>query len=284
MAIRRVRRAARARRTAAGAGADQHVRTRQPARRSRAGGGRAGRAPQRPVQAAARRGRRDHRARAPGSRRWRRTGGPATSRAADAHYIQVDLDAAELGRSIPAHVGIVGDVRTVLRQLLESWSARTARRARRRCRATRGSARSSTGSRAIDAETDLALATTSVPLSPLRVIRAARAVFPRETTVGCRRRLPGRAHRRIVPVLPRVRAAVVHLPVELLRDGFRRVSRPRSQDRLPGPAGAVLRRRRIVPDGAAGAAGRRRQPARRDLVRARRPGARLDPRPAGVPA
>jgi acetolactate synthase-1/2/3 large subunit len=45
---------------------------------------------------------------------WR----PGFVPAPDATYIQVDIDAAEIGRSVPAQVGIVGDVRTVLDQLL----------------------------------------------------------------------------------------------------------------------------------------------------------------------
>ena len=206
---------------------------------------------------------------------WR----PGYVPAADAKYIQVDLDAAELGRSIPAHVGVVGDVRTVLRQLLEL--VRPQRAGAKEPLVSDPRVREVIdGVAAIDAETDLALGDDSTPLSPLRVIRAARAVFPRDTTVAADVGCLG-PHRRVVPVLPRVRAAVIHLPVQLLRDGFRRVSRPGGQ--MTTRPGTVLRRGRIVPDGAARTAGRRGQPPRRDLVHPRRPGAGLHPRPAGVP-
>jgi acetolactate synthase-1/2/3 large subunit len=110
---------------------------------------------------------------------WR----PGYVPAADATYIQVDLDGAELGRSIPALVGVIGDVRTVLRQLLELIRPQRA-----------GTEPALTddprvrevidGVAAIDAEADLSLRDDSAPLSPLRVIRSARAAFPRETTVA----------------------------------------------------------------------------------------------------
>ncbi|MGD0555164.1 MAG: thiamine pyrophosphate-binding protein [Streptosporangiaceae bacterium] len=97
----------------------------------------------------------------------------------DAQYIQVDLDATELGRSITARVGVIGDVRTVVSQLLrvlppapEDWADDPRVR-----EVTEGVA-------AIDASADESLADDRVPLSPLRVIRSARRVFPRDTTVA----------------------------------------------------------------------------------------------------
>jgi acetolactate synthase I/II/III large subunit len=108
---------------------------------------------------------------------WR----PGYVPAPGARYIQVDLDGAEMGRSIPAHTPIVGDVRTVLGQLLEAV----------RPRAAGGPLAADPrvlevidGVAEIDAVTDKALADDRVPLSPLRVIREARLAFPRETTVA----------------------------------------------------------------------------------------------------
>jgi acetolactate synthase-1/2/3 large subunit len=108
---------------------------------------------------------------------WR----PGYVPAAGARYIQVDLDGAEIGRSIPANTGILGDVRTVLGQLLELVRPHVAAgefvedpRVRE---VIEGVAK-------IDASADEALADDRVPLSPLRVIRAARAAFPREATVA----------------------------------------------------------------------------------------------------
>jgi acetolactate synthase I/II/III large subunit len=109
---------------------------------------------------------------------WR----PGYVPAADARYIQVDLDPAELGRSITAHVPVIGDVRMVLGQLLDVVRPRAAGggvldddpRVRE---VIEGVAK-------IDAAADEALTDDRVPLNPLRVIREARRVFPRETTVA----------------------------------------------------------------------------------------------------
>ena len=108
---------------------------------------------------------------------WR----PGYVPAPGARYIQVDLDGAEIGRSIPAHTPILGDVRTVLGQLLEVLRPRAAvgplAADPRVLEVIEGVAE-------IDVATDKALADDRVPLSPLRVIREARLAFPRETTVA----------------------------------------------------------------------------------------------------
>jgi acetolactate synthase I/II/III large subunit len=111
---------------------------------------------------------------------WR----PGYVPAQEARYIQVDLDGAELGRSIPAHVAIIGDVRTVASQLLPALpDAASGWMDDPRVREV------IKGVAAIDRDADASLDDDRVPLSPLRVIRAARAVFPRQTTiatdVGC---------------------------------------------------------------------------------------------------
>jgi acetolactate synthase-1/2/3 large subunit len=108
---------------------------------------------------------------------WR----PGYVPAAEARYIQVDLDPAEIGRSIPAQTGILGDVRTVLGQLLEIARPRAAAGPLGEDPRVREVIE---GVAEIDALSDEALSDDRVPLSPLRVIRAARAVFPRETTVA----------------------------------------------------------------------------------------------------
>jgi acetolactate synthase-1/2/3 large subunit len=100
---------------------------------------------------------------------------------AGARYIQVDVDPAELGRSITAHTPVIGDVRMVLGQLLDIV----------RPQAPDGPVAEDPrvievidGVAEIDASADAALADDRVPLNPLRVIRTARQVFPRETTVA----------------------------------------------------------------------------------------------------
>jgi acetolactate synthase I/II/III large subunit len=98
----------------------------------------------------------------------------------------VDLDPAEFGRSIPERAGLYGDVRTVLRKLLEAlragaygltdggvpFSGDPRVREIERC------------VRRIDEEADAWLSCDKVPINPFRVNRAARLVFPRETTVA----------------------------------------------------------------------------------------------------
>jgi acetolactate synthase-1/2/3 large subunit len=108
-------------------------------------------------------------------------GRPGYVPADGARYIQVDVDPAELGRSITAHTPVIGDVRAVLGQLLDII----------RPQAPDGPMTADPrvtevidGVAKIDAEADAALADDRVPLNPLRVIRTARQVFPRETTVA----------------------------------------------------------------------------------------------------
>ena len=190
---------------------------------------------------------------------WR----PGYVPAPGARYIQVDLDGAEIGRSIPAHTPILGDVRTVLGQLLEIIRPRVAggplAADPRVLEVIEGVAE-------IDAVTDKALADDRVPLSPLRVIREARLAFPRETTVavdvGCLAEHIAGAFPFFRVYEPRSFIA----PSSFYGMGFA-TSAARSRSRVPGPARAVLLRRRLVPDGAAGAAGRRGEPPSGDLVR-----------------
>ncbi len=111
---------------------------------------------------------------------WR----PGSVPAPDACYVQVDVDAAEIGRSVPAQIGVVGDVRTVLEQLIAALRGR-------------GAALPPGGfvdhSRTRAAVVELAQIETELtalaesdqrPIHPLRVIRAIREAFPRESTVA----------------------------------------------------------------------------------------------------
>ncbi|HTR33202.1 MAG TPA: thiamine pyrophosphate-binding protein [Gaiellaceae bacterium] len=101
----------------------------------------------------------------------------------DALYLQVDIDPTEIGRSIPVYLGLVGDVRTVLEQLLAVLHAR-------RVEVPGGFLEQQRTWEAvaelteIDAEADALAAGDERPIQPLRVIRAIRSVFPRETTVA----------------------------------------------------------------------------------------------------
>ncbi|HEY4774361.1 MAG TPA: thiamine pyrophosphate-dependent enzyme, partial [Xanthobacteraceae bacterium] len=111
---------------------------------------------------------------------WR----PGFVPALDARYIQIDINAAEIGRSVPAAIGIVGDARAALADILgaveRAGKALPAGAFQdhprvKACAAERA---------AIAADIEAAAAATSSPIHPLRVMRAVRKVFPREATVA----------------------------------------------------------------------------------------------------
>ena len=98
-----------------------------------------------------------------------------------ATYVQLDIDPGELGRSIPADIAVVGDVRTVLEQLLDSLVTAGFRPAEG---ARRYAAELASSVDVLDADAE-ALASRSWPvIHPAQVIRLARRVFPRETILG----------------------------------------------------------------------------------------------------
>lgn len=93
-------------------------------------------------------------------------------------YIQVDIDAGEFGRSIPVDIPVVGDIRAVVQEL-------------RRAVADLGTPASRTSIpelRAavarLDSWVDELAASTEIPINPVRVIRAARRVFPEDTVLS----------------------------------------------------------------------------------------------------
>lgn len=112
---------------------------------------------------------------------WREGFVPAPT----ARYIQVDIDPVEIGRSIHADIGLVGDVRTVLGQLIAALREHTG------VVSTAGAYVAHPRTRevvaemaAIEAEAEALAASDQRPIHPLRVIRAVRATFPREATVA----------------------------------------------------------------------------------------------------
>jgi acetolactate synthase-1/2/3 large subunit len=106
----------------------------------------------------------------------------------DAVYVQVDIEPAEIGRSLPARIGVVGDVAAVLDQMLAEVSRRGGRApgAFAELPRTREIAAELA---AIDAESDALAQREQTPMHPLRPIRALRASLPRDATiafdVGC---------------------------------------------------------------------------------------------------
>lgn len=111
---------------------------------------------------------------------WR----PGFVPAPDATYIQVDIDAAEIGRSVPAQLGIVGDVRTVLDHLLATIASDRRAPAPGAWAEHPRTAALVAEMDALEAEIDGLAAGEQRPMHPLRPIRAVRERFPRETTVA----------------------------------------------------------------------------------------------------
>jgi acetolactate synthase-1/2/3 large subunit len=109
---------------------------------------------------------------------WR----PGFLPAPEACYIQVDTDAGELGRSVVPEIGIVGDVRLVLAEMLRLLDARGHARVGKLEAEPRVKEYAAEIAR-IEREAD-ATAEGRTPLHAVQVIRAARRVFPRETTVA----------------------------------------------------------------------------------------------------
>jgi acetolactate synthase-1/2/3 large subunit len=102
----------------------------------------------------------------------------------EAGYVQVDVDPAEIGRGVPAQVGVVGDVRAVLGQLAAAVRERErgppAGAFRDHPRVKEAVAEMAE----IDAEVERLAERDQRPMHPLRVIRSVRAAFPREATVA----------------------------------------------------------------------------------------------------
>ncbi|HWK43975.1 MAG TPA: thiamine pyrophosphate-binding protein [Stellaceae bacterium] len=98
-----------------------------------------------------------------------------------ATYIQVDSDPVELGRSVVPSIGILGDARLVLMDLLRAIGPQ---QAGNRFTDHPRVRRLAEDQAALEAQVEEMAASTQRPLHPIRVIRAIRAAFPREATVS----------------------------------------------------------------------------------------------------
>ena len=186
-------------------------------------------------------------------------------------YIQVDIDPAEIGRSVVPKLAVVGDVRLVLRDLLDALKPRRAGTPRSRLEElARDKAK-------LEDEVAGMVGSGQRPIHPMRVIGTVRDVFPRDATVAIDVGVLAQGMGGAFPYFKVYRAALLHRAVELLRHGLCVFGAAGRQARLPGPAGGRLRRRRLVPDDHERAADRRGAQAAGDLVRPQRRRARLDP-------
>ncbi|MBI3372989.1 MAG: thiamine pyrophosphate-binding protein [Betaproteobacteria bacterium] len=94
-------------------------------------------------------------------------------------YVQVDIDAEEIGRSIVPRIGVVGDIRLVLQDMLEllatpDQSPATRSRLQQLAR----------DKEQLEAEALRMASTDQQPIHPLRVLQEAREAFPRETSIA----------------------------------------------------------------------------------------------------
>ena len=174
---------------------------------------------------------------------WR----PAALPSPVARVIQVDIDAAEIGRSVPAQLGIIGDIRAVLEDLLVR-----SMRARRRGGEAFGPMRASRNARPSSS------ARTSRSRRKRRAgngrsIRCASSALCARGAASCaygrdRHRLPRPAHGGLIPGVPGASAALADPAVKLLRHGLCRLGFAGGAPGLSRPAGRRLHRRRLVPD------------------------------------
>jgi acetolactate synthase-1/2/3 large subunit len=104
--------------------------------------------------------------------------------APDACYVQVDIDPVEIGRSVPARIAVVGDVREVLGQLLAAVRERGAGLPPGGFVDHPRTREAATELAELEAEAETIAAGDRRPMHPLRVIHAIRATFPRDTTVA----------------------------------------------------------------------------------------------------
>jgi acetolactate synthase-1/2/3 large subunit len=99
-------------------------------------------------------------------------------------YIQVDIDPSEIGRSIPAQLAVIGDVRTVLEQVLGALSERGRALPSGAYVEHRASRALAAEMRELEDEVAELADGTNRPMHPLRPIRALRALLPRTSTVA----------------------------------------------------------------------------------------------------
>ena len=101
-----------------------------------------------------------------------------------ATYIQVDIDPVEIGRAVPAQIGVVGDARVAVEEILEIVRA-SGRALTPESLKVHPRVRAIEAERAaVEAEVAALAGSNERPIHPVRVIRAVRDVFPRNTTVA----------------------------------------------------------------------------------------------------
>jgi acetolactate synthase-1/2/3 large subunit len=101
-----------------------------------------------------------------------------------ATYIQIDVDPAEIGRSVVATIGIVGDAKLVLQDLLAELDESCIAGRWNDADAHAGVDDLARQRAALESEISDMVASDSRPLHPIRVIHKIREAFPRHATVA----------------------------------------------------------------------------------------------------
>jgi acetolactate synthase I/II/III large subunit len=101
-----------------------------------------------------------------------------------ARLIQVDIDAAEIGRSVPAALGLVGDIRSVAEDMIAIARAEDRALEAGAFRGIRRAQDFVAELARIEAEIAKDAASDERPIHPLRVIAAARKALPRNASVA----------------------------------------------------------------------------------------------------
>jgi len=109
---------------------------------------------------------------------------PSYVPAPDACYVQVDVDPSEIGRSVIPKIGIVGDIKLVLKDMLKMIKEnggpdyRTTfldlPRIKELCQLKKQ----------LEADIERAASSNEIPMNPLQVVKEIREAFPRETTTA----------------------------------------------------------------------------------------------------
>src|SRR5229473_2427766 len=101
-----------------------------------------------------------------------------------ATYIQIDMDPVEISRSVVATIGIVGDAKLVLQDLLAELDQSCVAGRWNDVDAQAGVDEMARQRAALESEISDMVASDSRPLHPIRVIRKIREAFPRHATVA----------------------------------------------------------------------------------------------------
>jgi acetolactate synthase I/II/III large subunit len=100
-----------------------------------------------------------------------------------ATYIQVDIEASEIGRSVPAQLGVVGDITSVVGQLIERLGAEPSQPAPDLAQIPR-IAQIAEELAQLEAEATKLAHRAQLPMHPLRPIEALHAALPRDAIVA----------------------------------------------------------------------------------------------------